>query len=110
MIAPSLLREREKKNKEEAKRKQRQENKSFNGNHSSTVHHRTSSHGGQHAMATNTNAGTDRQPTGFSGHSSNNGMTTQKYETKSNAPFQHLIRPPIIHSPLNLSKVNRTQK
>jgi len=54
-------------------------------------------------MATNTGL-----PTGFSAHPSNsNGMTTtQKYETKQNVPYQHLIRPPIIHSPLNLSKTS----
>ena len=62
-------------------------------------------------MATNgTLAGTPPTTgTPFSGHSSN-GMTTQKYETKPNVPYQHLIRPPIIHSPLNLSKVNPKQK
>ena len=62
-------------------------------------------------MATNgTLAGTPSTTgTPFSGHSSN-GMTTQKYETKPNVPYQHLIRPPIIHSPLNLSKVNPKPK
>ena len=62
-------------------------------------------------MATNgTLAGTPTTTgTPFSGHSSN-GMTAQTYETKPNVPYQHLIRPPIIHSPLNLSKVNPNQK
>ena len=95
VIAPSLLREREKKLKDEAKRKQRKENK-LNGHH-----HRPPSDG--HGMATSTSS------TGsFLGHSTNaggQGMSTPKYETKPNVPYQNLIRPPIIHSPLNLSKV-----
>ena len=100
VIAPSLLREREKKLKDEAKRKQRQENK-LNG------HSRTSNVGQHDGHRIPTTSGTTGS---FSGHStSSHGMSTQKYETKPNVPYHNLIRPPIIHSPLNLSKVQIKQ-